>query len=601
MVGLSLDGIWRSLSMVKDLNNDGIDDVGIGDPLQSKVYVYFGSTETGYRNLTKGFIIEGSSTSDSFGYAIESAGDFNGDGRWDIIIGMPYYGSNNGGCLIYYGKPPRLYMNQKITEMTAADGMIIVGSSKSGISNFGIAVAGLGDFNGDGYDDVAISALYRTAGIVYIIYGGRSNTVGLSLFVDSMSWEQGFNMLFAVNSYAGISLSSAGDVNGDGLDDVLIGGVPYSSSGTLQSSSQQSYIIYGRQGQSSNLNFASGTLSTKDGMIISGGGIVVSGVGDINSDGLPDVVISDYQSSLSDCNSFLFVYPKQHTAKPIFQPTSYPSVTPSSKPSKSFSPIQMGNKPSFLPSRSPSFSFNASTYSPTVSPNYQILPSPSAMNVPTLASPSLIPTRITSMPSISLSPDFKSATPSLSLYPTSSSGVTTPSMVPTETFSPTTLTVLRLTPSPSAKPSACINSYGRSCPPVNAIEYYKYTTAPSASSSLIIVVSLDPSVAKDRIIGTPRRENFIVNISRNMNMSILGNGGGDIYTILPRKGAVINITDFNSSSDKIDLTAFPSYENIEDLLIRNQNNLQKELIFLPERESDGYLQSDLGDTNTELF
>jgi hypothetical protein len=158
----------------------------------------------------------------------------------------------------------------------------IVGNQTAGIliigNQLGIAVPNIGDFNRDDYDDIVITSILGTAGVIYVIYGG--NSLPSTVYFDAITAQHGLKITSSVGSYAGISLSDAEDVDADGYDDLLIGSVPYMNG----FSQQKIYLIFGR--------------STSIQLV--GGGIQVSGTGDVNGDGFADMMLVEDKPSLTD-------------------------------------------------------------------------------------------------------------------------------------------------------------------------------------------------------------------------------------------------------------------------------------------------------------
>jgi len=164
------------------------------------------------RGLTGTWSDQGETGVDFFGGSVASAGDVNGDGYADIIVGAsnaPGAGTNDTGeAYVYYGSSSGL----------GTSAVWNVNGEASG-DRFGVSVASAGDVNGDGYADVIVGANYNddgasNAGEAYVYYGSAS---GLSATPD---WsDQGE----ASGDYFGVSVASAGDVNGDGYADVIVG------------------------------------------------------------------------------------------------------------------------------------------------------------------------------------------------------------------------------------------------------------------------------------------------------------------------------------------------------------------------------------------
>ena len=194
------------------MNNDGFDDVIIGAPNAGKAYVYNGSTNGLY--TTASWTATGSA-GDQFGISVASAGDVNNDGFDDVIIGEHWSGNNNAGkAYVFHGSTNGLYITANWTATGSAG------------SWFGRSVASAGDVNGNGYDDIIVGAPMSgdNAGKAYVFHG---STNGL---YTTASWTAtGNNPGYRF----GYSVASAGDADG-GKDDVIIGAPdPYTEKGQV--------------------------------------------------------------------------------------------------------------------------------------------------------------------------------------------------------------------------------------------------------------------------------------------------------------------------------------------------------------------------------
>lgn len=237
----------------------------------------------------RGFIVVG--TVDSFsGAAVSGAGDVNGDGRGDVIIGSAslVVGSGFGSRQTYvvFGKADNATLT---TNALGNAGFQIVSDVLS--DNAGSSVSGAGDVNGDGLADVILGASGTDGGrgVAYVVFG-KSSPAPVPL---ATLGSAGFRILGAsAGDKAGLSVSSAGDVNGDGLADVIVGAPLADPSGRGNAGS--SYIVFGKSNSSDvNLNaLGNGGFRIDGGGANAQTGSMVSGAGDFNADGRPDVVIS---------------------------------------------------------------------------------------------------------------------------------------------------------------------------------------------------------------------------------------------------------------------------------------------------------------------
>ncbi|MBK8551269.1 MAG: FG-GAP repeat protein [Ignavibacteria bacterium] len=155
-------------------------------------------------------VLSGEINGNRFGYSVSTAGDVNGDGFSDVIVGDYQYQGYKGRAYIFYGG---------LSVDTVAD---IIMTGESGNNRFGLSVASAGDLNGDGYSDVIVGAPNNDgandiAGRAYIYFGG----VEMDGVVDKT--------LYGQESYDnfGYSVSTAGDVNNDGYSDVIVGAFQY--------------------------------------------------------------------------------------------------------------------------------------------------------------------------------------------------------------------------------------------------------------------------------------------------------------------------------------------------------------------------------------
>jgi hypothetical protein len=304
--------VGRSVSSAGDINGDGFDDLMVGgfqylaDDFASAptAFVIFGKPEFEDINLsdffesatTDGFRIFDDFLLDDFlGARVASAGDFNGDGLDDMVVGTP--GSDRtGAAYVIFGKTSD-YDNIDLANLAPGAGLKITGAAF--LDQLGFSVSGAGDVNGDGYDDIILGARYgdsggSDAGQAYVIFGRE---MGLdTIDISNLDAESGFMLRGGgVGESAGWSVSAAGDVNGDGFDDVIIG-APYARGPGKDATvgAGEAYVVFGKAGVFGTVDLS--TLKPNDGFTIKGevgdlAGWSVSGAGDLNSDGFDDIIV----------------------------------------------------------------------------------------------------------------------------------------------------------------------------------------------------------------------------------------------------------------------------------------------------------------------
>ncbi|MGH8577147.1 MAG: integrin alpha, partial [Gammaproteobacteria bacterium] len=215
-----------------------------------------------------GFRIDGVAAGDRSGRAVSGAGDVNGDGLADLLIGADRApnGAYSGASYVVFGRDTGLFpAGLDLLSLDGRNGFRLDGVAAGDRS--GSAVSAAGDVNGDGLADLLIGAygadpnVVGAAGATYVVFG-RGGRFPASLDLSDLDGTNGFRLDGAAGDSSGIAVSGAGDVNGDGLADLLIGAPNAGPNGSL---SGASYVVFGRDTAQSGLFPVSLDLSDLDG------------------------------------------------------------------------------------------------------------------------------------------------------------------------------------------------------------------------------------------------------------------------------------------------------------------------------------------------
>ncbi|HYE47656.1 MAG TPA: hypothetical protein VEA44_17955, partial [Caulobacter sp.] len=315
-----------SVASAGDVNGDGYDDLIIGAPstqvggagYAGASYVVFGgssgfaaTTNLSTLNGTNGFRLDGVEAYQQSGRSVASAGDLNGDGYGDLIVGSPYADNVDGVSYVVFGKATGFGAVQSLGDLDGTSGFRLHGPDP-GSNRTAWQVALAGDVNGDGFGDLIISGRDLGpgyAGGAFVVFGTDAGSAA-DIELTDLDGTNGFRLSgVAPNDMAGWSVASAGDVNNDGFDDVIVSAANADPGGLSNAGS--AYVVFGKAG-----GFAADMpLSGLDGTT----GFRIDGVGagdttgrsvssgDINGDGFSDLILGAHAAPNSSASGRVYV------------------------------------------------------------------------------------------------------------------------------------------------------------------------------------------------------------------------------------------------------------------------------------------------------
>ena len=296
-----------------DVDGDGFGDILVGaytsdtsgNNRRGRTYLLYGKGETQGAVVSAatldgviGSTFIGSDDADESGYSVTVAGDINGDGFSDVIIGARFAehetaADEGGEAYLVFGSADGFPATVELSSIDGDSGTVFYQNNASDM--LGTAVGTAGDINGDGYSDMLIATRYAdpnsilNAGEAFLVLG-KSNSFASTFDVESLDGTTGVQYQGSTHhGGAGTSVASAGDFNGDGFDDFLSGATPHGVEG-------EAYLVFGQEAslptsvQFSGMDGQNGIrfkgVSSQDHM-----GHSVDSVGDFNGDGVDDFIV----------------------------------------------------------------------------------------------------------------------------------------------------------------------------------------------------------------------------------------------------------------------------------------------------------------------
>jgi hypothetical protein len=274
-----------AVAFAGDCDGDGNDDILVGAPQDDmgrstntgSVYYFRGPLSGSYLTSDADAQLYGDTSNDDVGRDFAGVGDTNGDGFDDFLVGVGPDDDNGSGSGSAYLIEGPLTASDVLRTASAAE---LTGESSS--DEAGSAVAGPGDVDGDGYDDLLIGApSASTGGRAYLV---TSRVSGLMTLADADTIFSGASS----GDEAGASVAGIGDFDGDGNRDLLIGAYGNDDGG---SGAGIGYVIFDTSPGNVDLGDTAQLIGDAGDAV----GVSVAGPGDVNGDGVPDLFIGGYE------------------------------------------------------------------------------------------------------------------------------------------------------------------------------------------------------------------------------------------------------------------------------------------------------------------
>jgi len=294
-------GYTSGMASLGDLNSDGVEDIAVGGSSTGTggvFYIHYMNTDA---SMDSTVTISGATTNgptgisanESYGASVANIGDLNDDGVIDIAVGAPNEddgGSNNGSIFIHYmNTNGTIDSTVEINKLTA-NGPSALGNSSS---NYGSAIAGIGDLNNDGVEDIAVGADYQAAGspgdlgLVFIHFMNTDGTIDSTVTIGNGTAN---GPTLADDDRYGIVVTALGDYDGDSVEDIAVGA---SRNDTDGANAGIAFIHFLNSDGTVESTVALGN-ATANGPYLRAGDLYGSGIaliGDLDDNGTPDLAI----------------------------------------------------------------------------------------------------------------------------------------------------------------------------------------------------------------------------------------------------------------------------------------------------------------------
>ena len=319
------DNYGTAVTTIGDLNGDGVQDLAVGaitdegtDLGSGAFYIHFMNTDGTIdstvkidENTVNGVTAASLDAGDAYGAAIANIGDLNGDGVQDLAVGAYFdegTDSASGAIYIHFmNTDGTIDSTVKIDENTANGPGA---ASLDGFDFYGVSIANLNDLNGDGVQDLAVGAFLdegtdASSGALYIHFMNTDGTIDSTVKIDENTANgPGAASLAASDLYGG-SVANLGDLNGDGVQDIIVG-APADEGTDLGSGAFYLHYMNTDGTIDSTVKFDENTANGATAASLNASdqyGSYIANIGDLNGDGIQDIAVGAYADEGTDASS----------------------------------------------------------------------------------------------------------------------------------------------------------------------------------------------------------------------------------------------------------------------------------------------------------